>query len=110
MLRPIAWNQGLSSHDVGNGLYLLVTASVQDFAMDTTEHHEDSTSLSISCADCCHKDSATCSDCVVTFLCNREPDDAVVIDVTEARGLRLLQQVGLVPGIRFADRTADRTA
>ena len=74
--------------------------------MDTTEHHEDSNSLSISCADCCHKDSATCSDCVVTFLCNREPDDAVVIDVTEARGLRLLQQVGLVPGIRFADRTA----
>ena len=31
-------------------------------------------------------------DCVVTFLCDREPEDAVIIDVVEARALRLLER------------------
>ena len=39
-----------------------------------------------------------CADCVVTFICSREPDDAVVIDVAEVRALKLLAESGLVPG------------
>jgi hypothetical protein len=58
-------------------------------------------SLSIDCASCVLKDSDACADCIVTFVCNREPDDAVIIDADEARGLRLLSNVGLVPGLRF---------
>ena len=46
-----------------------------------------------------------CSDCVVTFLCGREADDAVIIDVTEARALRLLEQGGLAPALRHRRRT-----
>jgi hypothetical protein len=36
---------------------------------------------------------------VVTFLC-REPGDAVVIDVEDARALRRLARGGLVPTLR----------
>ena len=46
-----------------------------------------------------------CTDCVVTFLCDREPDDAVVIDVVEARALRLLAAGGLAPTLRHRRRT-----
>jgi hypothetical protein len=46
-----------------------------------------------------------CADCVVTYLCDREPDDAVIIDVVEARALRLLAQGGLAPALRHSPRT-----
>jgi hypothetical protein len=46
-----------------------------------------------------------CDDCVVSFICGREPDGAVVIDVAEARAVRLLSQAGLVPDLRHARRT-----
>ena len=42
--------------------------------------------------------TSACADCVVTFLCDREPEDAVIIDVVEARALRLLEEGGLAPG------------
>ena len=41
-------------------------------------------------------------DCVVSFIVGRHPDDAVVIDADEARAVRLLEQAGLVPGVRHA--------
>jgi hypothetical protein len=46
-----------------------------------------------------------CSDCVVTFLCGREAGEAVVIDVVEARALRLLERGGLAPTLRHTRRT-----
>ena len=61
--------------------------------------------LTISCDDCAMRDTAACDDCVVTFLCEREPDEAVVIDVEEARAMRLLEEGGLSSGIRFVRRT-----
>jgi hypothetical protein len=39
---------------------------------------------------------------VVTFICTREPDDAVVVDVAELRALRALGDGGLVPGLRHS--------
>ncbi|MGH9181210.1 MAG: hypothetical protein ACRDY5_05795 [Acidimicrobiales bacterium] len=41
-----------------------------------------------------------CADCVVTFICDREPGDAVVVDVAEARAVRMLAGAGLVPALR----------
>ena len=49
-----------------------------------------------------------CTDCVVTYLCDREPHDAVVIDVAEVRALRLLAGAGLVPELRHARRCLSR--
>lgn len=59
----------------------------------------------IDCDDCVRQDTATCDDCVVTFICSRDPDDAIVIDASEARALRLLAGAGLVPELRHLPRT-----
>jgi hypothetical protein len=56
--------------------------------------------LRISCAECIARDSEVCADCVVTFLCSREPDDAVIIEVAEVRALQLLERGGLAPALR----------
>ena len=60
--------------------------------------------LTIDCDCCSLQGTRACDDCVVSFLLNHEPDDAVVIDADEARAMRLLERAGLVPGIRFAER------
>lgn len=54
----------------------------------------------IDCETCTMRDTAACDDCVVTFICSREPDEAVIIDVAEERAVRMLIRSGLVPGLR----------
>lgn len=54
----------------------------------------------IDCDECRFQGTEVCADCVVTFLCGRSADDAVVIDVAEARAVRLLSAAGLVPALR----------
>ena len=58
--------------------------------------------MEFSCDDCVMQDTPACEDCVVTFICGREPGEAVVIDVAEARAVRLLGEAGLVPPLRLA--------
>ena len=62
--------------------------------------------ITISCDDCALQGTDACADCIVTFICDREADDAVVIDVAEVRAVRLLERAGLVPGLRHARRTS----
>jgi hypothetical protein len=57
-------------------------------------------SLTISCDECSMRSTPACEGCVVTFICDRQPDDAVIIDVAEARAIRLLGRSGLVPPLR----------
>ena len=59
----------------------------------------------ISCDECMMQHTDACEDCVVSFICDREPDEAVVIDVVEARAVRLLGEAGLVPRLRQVRRT-----
>lgn len=61
--------------------------------------------MRIDCDECVQQHTATCGECVMTFLLGREADDAVVIDVAEERKLRLLQDAGLVPALRHQPRT-----
>lgn len=61
--------------------------------------------LTIDCAECSLEGTTACDDCVVTFLLGHEADEAVVIDVAEARAVRLLGQAGLVPSLRHVRRT-----
>jgi hypothetical protein len=56
--------------------------------------------LRIDCDDCVMVGTDACSDCIVTYLCNRDEGGAVVIDVADVRALRLLQQGGLAPALR----------
>ncbi len=67
-----------------------------------------STPISISCDDCSLEGTNACDDCLVTYLLG--PADgpserqAVIVDVMEARAMRMLHEVGLVPELRFARR------
>jgi hypothetical protein len=59
----------------------------------------------IDCDECVMQGSSTCDDCVVTFICDRDPDEAIVIDVATERALRLLGDGGLVPSLKHRRRT-----
>jgi Zn-finger protein len=56
--------------------------------------------VTISCSDCRLEHTDACADCVVSFLLDRQPGDAVVLDADEARALRLLGRARLVPRLR----------
>jgi hypothetical protein len=58
--------------------------------------------LTIDCDCCALRNTDACDDCVVSFLLDREPEDAVVIDADEARAMRMLERAGLVPTLRFS--------
>ncbi len=58
--------------------------------------------LTIDCDSCTMQNTSACDDCVVTFICGREPDEAVIIDVAEERAVRMLIRSGLVPRLRHA--------
>ena len=62
--------------------------------------------LTIECDGCIMQGSDVCSDCVVTFICDRAPEDAVVFDVAEERALRVLGRNGLVPPLRHRGKAA----
>jgi hypothetical protein len=61
--------------------------------------------LVIDCDDCAMQGTDCCADCVVTFICSRQPGEAVVVDVAEERAIRLLSTAGLVPELRHVRRT-----
>lgn len=61
--------------------------------------------ITIDCGSCTGRALDACGDCVVTFIMEREPDDAVIIDVAEARAMRRLGEAGLVPPLRFEEST-----
>jgi hypothetical protein len=63
------------------------------------------TSLTISCDECAMQSTTACDDCVVTFLCGRQPGDAVIIDAAEERAVRMLGRSGLVPQLRHRPRS-----
>ena len=59
--------------------------------------------MRIDCDACEHRGTDQCTDCVVSFILDRE-DGAVVVDAEEARALRSLGEVGLVPLLRLSPR------
>jgi hypothetical protein len=60
--------------------------------------------MEINCDDCVMQHTRTCDDCVVSFIVDREPGEAIVIDVEEERAVRLLSDAGLVPELRHRRR------
>jgi hypothetical protein len=67
-----------------------------------TRPADDAGELTIDCDCCALRKTDACDDCVVSFLLEREPEDAVVIDADEARAMRMLERAGLVPSLRFS--------
>ena len=62
-------------------------------------------SLSISCDDCAMQCTSACVDCVVTYLLSDnavEPEhDTLVLNLEQARVVRLFSSAGLVPELKF---------
>ncbi len=62
-------------------------------------------SLTISCDDCSMQCTSACADCVVTFLLRDdavEPEhDTLVLDLEQARVVRMFGNAGLVPDLKF---------
>jgi hypothetical protein len=61
--------------------------------------------MEINCDDCVMQHTSACDDCMVSFIVDRRPGDAVVIDVEEERAVRMLSDAGLVPELRHQRRT-----
>jgi hypothetical protein len=61
--------------------------------------------LRIDCDECALQATDACGDCVVTFLCGVESGAPVVVDLEEARAMRLLDEAGLAPPLRHRRRT-----
>jgi len=61
--------------------------------------------LRIDCDECALQATDACGDCVVTFLCGVEAGAPVVVDLEEARAMRLLDEAGLAPPLRHRRRT-----
>ena len=57
--------------------------------------------ITIDCGTCTGKALNACGDCVVTFIMERDPDDALIIDAAEARAVRRLGRACLVPPLRY---------
>lgn len=61
--------------------------------------------LTISCDECSMQCSSACDDCVVTFVLRSEGADddhePLVLDLDQARVVRLLGRAGLVPDLKF---------
>lgn len=66
----------------------------------------ESDSVSFSCDECDLEATSACEDCVVTFLLDPPVRRAIVVDVAEARAVRLLAGAGLVPELRFRRRVS----
>lgn len=60
--------------------------------------------MEINCDECAMQRTSTCDDCVVSFIVNRQPGEAIVIDAEEERAVRLLSDAGLVPELRHRRR------
>ena len=61
-------------------------------------------SVTIDCDTCVMQHTLACGDCVVTYLCEREVEQAVVIQIEDLRAMRALADAGLVPTLRHEVR------
>jgi hypothetical protein len=88
-----------------------VTPPCNDVAMQRDERSipcsagERLAQISISCDECSLEATSACDDCVVSFLLGDADDrEAVIVDVMEARAIKMLHGAGLIPELRFQRR------
>lgn len=60
-------------------------------------------SLVIACDDSAMQCTATCNDCVVSYVLHvdDEQPEPLTLDVAEERVVRLLAQAGMIPALRY---------
>ena len=60
--------------------------------------------ITIDCDTCIMKDTSACEDCIVTYMCDRPVEHAVVVDLADFRAMKALAVAGLVPDLRHQDQ------
>ena len=63
-------------------------------------------SFTVDCDECVMRRTEVCADCIVTFVCH--DGEPLVLDLSEARAVRLLAHAGLVSPLRHRRAAADR--
>lgn len=66
----------------------------------------DDQAFRVDCDECVMQHTEVCGDCVVSFVVGRSPGDALIVDVAEARAVRLLTNAGLLPSLRHEKRVS----
>ena len=61
--------------------------------------------ISISCADCVRRGTPDCSDCLVSFVVGETPE-SLVMTGRDAEVVELFSAQGMIPRLRFNERTA----
>jgi hypothetical protein len=62
--------------------------------------------FTISCDDCSMRSTSACDDCVVTFVMGDTAFDGhepLILDLEQARVVRMFTRAGLVPDLKFQD-------
>lgn len=80
------------------------TARLSSMDANLPEPRLSEPTFTIDCASCVMQDTDACGECVVTYICSREPGDALVVDLGEYRALELLAESGLAPALRHRRR------
>jgi hypothetical protein len=64
-------------------------------------------SIIIDCDECVVRATSACTDCLVTYLCDRQDpaghagtETAIVFDLAEQRAVRWFAEAGMVPTLR----------
>lgn len=60
-------------------------------------------SITIDCESCVMQHSSACDDCVVSFICDRDPEDAIVVNADEHRAIQRLSAGGMIPELRLVN-------
>ena len=81
-----------------------MTPPGQSCVMDSAPENNSETTgqavLVISCDTCVMAHTDACGDCMMSVLCDKPAEGAVVLNLDELREIRLLAQAGLVPTLR----------
>ncbi len=56
--------------------------------------------ITIDCDTCVMKDTDACHDCIVTYMCDRPAEEAVVVNLADFRAMKALAEAGLVPDLQ----------
>ena len=56
--------------------------------------------LSIDCELCPLANTDSCDDCLVTFICDRDPKEAIIVSLDEWKSMKSMTKVGLLPELR----------
>lgn len=73
---------------------------MEDDAQRASQELASAQPIEVDCDTCVMRATDACGDCLVTYICDREPDEAVIITIEELRAMRTLSEAGLVPDLK----------